>query len=106
MDGKPGGPANQMLDPTFKSTVFMVWLLLSKRITIENFLLLKVFNCHQGIPHGTLFLCMYIAVKADDGVEIINSGKDVAVGNVGPMVFFILSPHLSNCVVNVEAGKV
>ena len=55
------------------------------------------------IPHGTLFFCMYTAVEADDGVKIINSSKDVVVGGVRLMVFFILSLYLSNCVVDVEA---
>ena len=41
-DGKPGGLANQILDPMFKSMIFMVWHLLSKGVTIEDFLLLKV----------------------------------------------------------------
>ena len=49
---------------------------------------------------------MYTAVEADDGVKIINSSKDVVVGGVRLMVFFILSLYLSNCVVDVEAGKI
>jgi len=49
------------------------------------------------------FLCMYSAIEADYSIEMVNSSKDVAVGDVGSMGFLILNLGLCNHMVNMEA---
>ena len=49
---------------------------------------------------------MNITIEVRDGIEVINRGKNVLVGDIRSKVFLILGFGLGDNVVDVEAGEI
>jgi len=120
------------LPSTLAGRKLLFWYRLPKRVTIKDLQLLEanyyrhlvqwkvhnttkainlphddfILNCHQISPQSTPLLHMLAGVELENGIEVIDSGKDVAVGSVVSMLCPILDPYLSNHMVDVETAEV